>query len=586
MEIRYTSEKSGVVLNRKTANGSYVQKDTIILEYKEDDSDEVHKVKVDREGVVEFEFSVKKNSKLSKEDLIAKVVDCSHAIVIKDLCATCGKDLREKDGRAGQRIESSEANVSMIHHVPELIVSSKLAKELGSQDQQNLLSTRKLVLLVDLDQTIIHTTNGPVAPSQVTADTFRYNIYRGEYHTKLRPYTREFLRNMSKLYEMHIVTYGQRQYAHMIAKLLDPEGVFFRERVLSREELLSSCHKTRNLKALFPNGDQMIAIIDDRSDVWQYSEALVQVKPYRFFTEVGDINSPTGSNEEQRFAEDSSNAENDNILEKIEQILTEVHSCFYSHYDKTGEIKDVKVIIEWLRQQVLRHLVIVLSGVVPLGLELERSDIYRLCNRFGAKVEKVVTDQTTHVIAARWGTDKVHQAQRRGIPVVKPRWLQKCVENWIKADESEFELTADTSDKPQSNQLVVPELATIEPMRKEVMMDMANEVDEALSDESDSSSDSSGSSSSSSSSSPSDEQMEDEEGEEGMEESDSIPERAASHEVKYDAMDAHTAEEDNDDEEDHSDISLDDGDDDGSGDDEEDEDDDLAALIEREISER
>ena len=33
------------------------------------------------------------------------------------------------------------------------------AKEIGRADEERLLKTRKLVLLVDLDQTLIHTTN-------------------------------------------------------------------------------------------------------------------------------------------------------------------------------------------------------------------------------------------------------------------------------------------------------------------------------------------------------------------------------------------------------------------------------------------
>lgn len=31
------------------------------------------------------------------------------------------------------------------------------------------------------------------------------------------------------------------------------------------------------MQALFPCGDHMIAMIDDRPDVWQYSDALIQV---------------------------------------------------------------------------------------------------------------------------------------------------------------------------------------------------------------------------------------------------------------------------------------------------------------------
>lgn len=40
-----------------------------------------------------------------------------------------------------------------------------MAEELGKEDITNLLAQRKLVLLVDLDQTLIHTTNDNIPPN-------------------------------------------------------------------------------------------------------------------------------------------------------------------------------------------------------------------------------------------------------------------------------------------------------------------------------------------------------------------------------------------------------------------------------------
>lgn len=36
-------------------------------------------------------------------------------------------------------------------------------------------------------------------------------------------------------------------------------------------------------RSLFPCGDDMVAIIDDREDVWNYSANVVPVLPYKFF---------------------------------------------------------------------------------------------------------------------------------------------------------------------------------------------------------------------------------------------------------------------------------------------------------------
>lgn len=47
-------------------------------------------------------------------------------------------------------------------------------------------------------------------------------------------------------------------------------------------------------RALFPCGDDMVCIIDDREDVWQGCGNLVQVKPYHYFHHTGDIHAPPG----------------------------------------------------------------------------------------------------------------------------------------------------------------------------------------------------------------------------------------------------------------------------------------------------
>ena len=67
------------------------------------------------------------------------------------------------------------------------------------------------------------------------------------YHTRIRPRTAEFLDNISKLYELHIVTFGARLYAHTIAKFLDKDSKYFSHRILSRDECFDNKSKTANL---------------------------------------------------------------------------------------------------------------------------------------------------------------------------------------------------------------------------------------------------------------------------------------------------------------------------------------------------
>ncbi|EFO91775.1 hypothetical protein CRE_07009 [Caenorhabditis remanei] len=419
--------------------------------------------------------------------VIATMSECLHDVVFKDMCADCGKDLREKGGRAGQWKEQATANVSMIHHVPELIVSESLAKKIGSADETNLITTRKLVLLVDLDQTIIHTSDKLMsADAEKHKDITKYNLHSRVYTTKLRPHTTEFLNKMSAMYEMHIVTFGERKYALRIAKILDPDARLFGQRILSRNELSSAQHKTEN-KALFPCGDNLVVIIDDRADVWQYSEALIQIKPYRFFKEVGDINAPKHS-KEQMPVQIEDDAHEDRVLEEIERVLTNIHNKYYEKHDlKDADqaLLDVKEVIKEERHKVLDGCVIVFSGIVSAGEKLERTEIYHLCLQFGATIVPEVVEEVTHVVGARYGTEKVHQAHRLGKNVVTVQWVYACVEKWMKADEKQFELTK-KSTPPVGRPLgskYVNNLSNMDTIGEAALADMNNEVDEALSDE-------------------------------------------------------------------------------------------------------
>uniref|UniRef100_A0A1B6DUE4 RNA polymerase II subunit A C-terminal domain phosphatase n=2 Tax=Clastoptera arizonana TaxID=38151 RepID=A0A1B6DUE4_9HEMI len=214
---------------------------------------------------------------------------CSHPTVMNDLCAECGADLRE------QELKSSQASIPMLHSVPELKVSEEQAKIIGEADQERLLQDRKLVLLVDLDQTIIHTTNDNIPNNFKDVYHFQLGGPNSQwYHTRLRPGTHQFLSTISEYYELHICTFGARNYAHMIAHFLDPDGKYFSHRILSRDECFNPNSKMANLKALFPCGDRLVCIIDDREDVWNFAPNLIHVKPYHFFQHTGDIHAPPG----------------------------------------------------------------------------------------------------------------------------------------------------------------------------------------------------------------------------------------------------------------------------------------------------
>uniref|UniRef100_A0AAV2K8T5 RNA polymerase II subunit A C-terminal domain phosphatase n=1 Tax=Knipowitschia caucasica TaxID=637954 RepID=A0AAV2K8T5_KNICA len=238
------------------------------------------KVKADRAGVVK-ELCCQVGQVLPPGGVIVKIEGCSHPVVMKGLCAECGQDLTQLQSANGkQQAPISTATVSMVHSVPELMVSSEQAEQLGREDQQRLHRNKKLVLMVDLDQTLIHTTEQHCHRLS-NKGIFHFQLGRGEpmLHTRLRPHCKEFLEKIAKLYELHVFTFGSRLYAHTIAGFLDPEKKLFSHRILSRDECIDPFSKTGNLRNLFPCGDSM---------------------------GTGDINAPPGSREAQTSRKGSS----------------------------------------------------------------------------------------------------------------------------------------------------------------------------------------------------------------------------------------------------------------------------------------
>ncbi|KAL7984446.1 hypothetical protein Chor_003016 [Crotalus horridus] len=181
--------------------------------------------------------------------------------IVRELRAQPGQvippGLQSKNGK--QNMPVSTATVSMVHSVPELMQ----AEQLGREDQERLRRNRKLVLMVDLDQTLIHTTEQhcPQMSNRNRKINFRLSF--------------------------------------PLKAFLDSEKKLFSHRILSRDECIDPYSKTGNLRNLFPCGDSMVCIIDDREDVWKFAPNLITVKKYVYFQGIGDINAPPGSREAQ-----------------------------------------------------------------------------------------------------------------------------------------------------------------------------------------------------------------------------------------------------------------------------------------------
>lgn len=225
------------------------------------------------------------------------------------LQASCRPTLtadRSRSSYVTEQLDSSRATINMVHNNVSLTISENEAARADDEAKRRLLASKKLSLVVDLDQTIIQATVDPTVadwqkdehnPNHDAVKDVRAFLLKDDgpgnrgcwYYIKLRPGLEDFLTNVSKIYELHIYTMGTRAYAKNIAEIIDPEHKIFGDRILSRDESGSSTAK--NLQRLFPVDTKMVVIIDDRGDVWKWSPNLIKVTPYDFFVGIGDINS-------------------------------------------------------------------------------------------------------------------------------------------------------------------------------------------------------------------------------------------------------------------------------------------------------
>ncbi|KAK8115563.1 FCP1-like phosphatase [Apiospora sp. TS-2023a] len=259
------------------------------------------------EGTIN-KWLVKVGDVLTKSQLFVAIDEpCPHDMQYAGLCTKCGKDMKEITW-ATESMDTDRATIAMVHDNVALTVSAQEAMKAEIDLQRRLLQQRKLSLVVDLDQTIIHACidptvgewqRDPTNPNHgAVKDVRTFQLDDGPrgvtsgcwYYIKLRPGLVGFLERMSEYFEMHVYTMGTRAYAEQIANIVDPDKKLFGHRIISRDE--NGSVTAKSLQRLFPVNTNMVIVIDDRADVWPRNrQNLIKVTPYDFFKGIGDINS-------------------------------------------------------------------------------------------------------------------------------------------------------------------------------------------------------------------------------------------------------------------------------------------------------
>lgn len=128
----------------------------------------------------------------------------------------------------------------------------------------------------------------------------------------------------------------------------------------------------------------------------------------------------------------------------LEEHLSILHSKYYEAYDaksNKSEVPDVGEVLDNLKAEVLRGTKIVLSGLIPLGVEVHRSEIGMQVLSYGADLRTRIDPDVTHLVisSSRPRTQKVRQAARiPTIRIVNQNWLQDSISKWEEQDETPY----------------------------------------------------------------------------------------------------------------------------------------------------
>lgn len=91
-------------------------------------------------------------------------------------------------------------------------------------------SCPRTTLVLDLDETLVHSTLEPCEESDFTFPV-HFNLREHTIYVRCRPYLKEFLERVASMFEIIIFTASQSIYAEQLLNVLDPKRRLFRHRV-------------------------------------------------------------------------------------------------------------------------------------------------------------------------------------------------------------------------------------------------------------------------------------------------------------------------------------------------------------------
>eukprot|EP01083_Nonionella_stella_P066845 176378_1 len=425
-----------------------------------------------------LEICVPEEDDLDKGETLCVVEWCAHDLRVNGLCANCGADLT-------QLLHSSSTTDTqrfdlVVGRDMTLELSEDLLNQQTLENSQELLDSKKLLLILDIDHTVLHATKDSrfdplLSNTEFANETHRFqlNELKSPYYVKLRPHMREFLKSVTDIFDVRVYTMGLRHYAEEVLSIIDPDHQKIGKRVVCRDDHRDKAMLTKELHRLFPVDERMVLVVDDRTDVWKgIKKNVVQVPKFHFFEGMDTIQTGRSAVSKDILRNlsrqplnlgDLHTRNKDNVLQTILHVLKAVHDLFYLDSAKENppnsstsedsenrslslkQHQDTRDVLARIKKSVLKDVTIAFSGVFPVNVSPEKATEWKLAKKFGAKCVKSFSrgnpEKVTHLIGYRGKTEKVSLARKTpGVHVVNVFWLHHSTNHFSKAPESQFPL--------------------------------------------------------------------------------------------------------------------------------------------------
>ena len=290
-------------------------------------------------------------AKYEEDNKILILEKCKHEMFYVRTCTKCGYEKSEEDKKDVKTYGFMNNDFSF---------SKEKAESLEKLKVENYLTSKKLILLLDLDNTILHCASVLIEKEQVKSLMEKYKLYLSKIPIKnalnrydgilikFRPYLKTFLKNIKNKFEIFIYTQATKEYATGIIQYINKnfeEDILSTGRMIPRKIDENGFAQNKSIKNVFPTQEKMVLIIDDNIDVWKESgNNFICIYPYRFFSEKDKITNELfffNGFDKKITKELFLKVEYDNVLFCITNLLLNVHRKFFKYYEKYNFMKSL-----------------------------------------------------------------------------------------------------------------------------------------------------------------------------------------------------------------------------------------------------